>query len=138
MLNKSAIKRLRPKDKMYRILDGDGLYLEVRTNGEKYWRFRFKKLDGKNTMVSLGRYPDIGIEESRIERDFRRRQMLYGDILFAEVSRQWHEHKHYNSEKNSRLEWHRVENYLIPRLGRMKVAEVKPANILPILKAIEA
>ncbi|MCP4980041.1 MAG: hypothetical protein GY935_06045 [Gammaproteobacteria bacterium] len=58
--------------------------------------------------------------------------------MFAEVSRQWHEHKHYNSEKNSRLEWHRVENYLIPRLGRMKVAEIKPANILPILKAIEA
>lgn len=138
MLNKTAIKRLRPRDKMYRILDGDGLYLEVRTNGEKYWRFRFKKLDGKNTMVSLGRYPDIGIEESRIERDFRRRQLLYGDISFAEVSRQWHEHKHYNSEKNSMLEWSRVDNYLIPRLGRMKITEIRPANILPILKTIEA
>jgi integrase len=138
MLNKTVIKRLRPREKMYRILDGDGLYLEVRTNGEKYWRFRFKKLDGKNTMVSLGRYPDIGIEESRIERDFRRRQLLYGDISFAEVSRQWHEHKHYNSEKNSMLEWSRVENYLIPRLGRMKIAEIRPANILPILKTIEA
>lgn len=123
---------------MYRILDGDGLYIEVRTNGEKYWRFRFKKLDGKSTMVSLGRYPDIGIEEARIERDFRRRQMLYGDISFAEVSRQWHEHKNYNSEKNSMLERSRVENYLIPRLGRMKIAEIKPANILPILKTIEA
>jgi integrase len=138
MLNKTVIKRLRPREKMYRILDGDGLYIEVRTNGEKYWRFRFKKLDGKSTMVSLGRYPDIGIEEARIERDFRRRQMLYGDISFAEVSRQWHEHKNYNSEKNSMLERSRVENYLIPRLGRMKIAEIKPANILPILKTIEA
>ncbi|MBC8210017.1 MAG: DUF4102 domain-containing protein [Gammaproteobacteria bacterium] len=90
MLNKTSIKRLKQKEKVYRLLDGDGLYLEVRTNGEKYWRYRYLKISGKSTMVSLGRYPNVSIEIARIERDQKKKHIEYGSVSFADVSKRWH------------------------------------------------
>jgi hypothetical protein len=55
-LKELAIKALKPKDKVYRVADSNGLCLEVRTNGTKYWRYRYR-LNDKLQMASLGKYP---------------------------------------------------------------------------------
>jgi hypothetical protein len=36
------IKALKAREKIYRIADGDGLAIEVRTNGAKFWRYRYR------------------------------------------------------------------------------------------------
>ena len=56
---KSAAK---PSD--YRINDGDGLYMLVRTSGSKLWRFDFK-LNRKRRTLSLGEYPKVTLAEAR-------------------------------------------------------------------------
>lgn len=138
VLNHTKIKRLRPKEKMYRVIDGDGLYIEVKPNGGKYWRWRYRKADGKSTMASLGKWPEVDIETARIDRDLRKQQAEYGNTTFGEAARLWFAAQPYRSEKNAALVWRRVELYLLPKLGNRQIASIKPADVLPILKAIEA
>ncbi len=45
-INDTQIKNAKPKDKNYKLIDGQGLYILVKTNGSKLWRFNYK-FDGK-------------------------------------------------------------------------------------------
>ena len=44
----------RAKD--YKLADGEGLYLLVRPNGSKLWRFKYR-FDGKEKLLSFGAIP---------------------------------------------------------------------------------
>jgi len=44
-LSDAKIKTLKPQEKIYRILDADRLYIEVRPTGVKVWRFKFVYFD---------------------------------------------------------------------------------------------
>lgn len=68
MLSDSKIRSAKPKEKLYRIGDSDGLCIEIKPNGKKYWRYRFQWLK-KTQMMSLGEYPIIGLAEARTKRD---------------------------------------------------------------------
>jgi hypothetical protein len=50
MLSDTKIKSLKPKEKMYRVLDAERLYIEVRPSGKKIWRFKYT-LKGKEGTV---------------------------------------------------------------------------------------
>lgn len=64
MLTDTQIKKLKPRDKLYRVTDQHGLCLEVRNNGKKYWYYRFS-FDGKATMMLLGEYPLVSLVHAR-------------------------------------------------------------------------
>lgn len=68
MLNDAKLRSLKPKEKVYRETDFDGLCLEVKPTGKKFWRYRFR-LHGKQLMMTLGTYPAIGLAEARKKRD---------------------------------------------------------------------
>ena len=40
-LSAIKVKQAKPQDKTYKLSDGKGLNLEVRTNGSKYWRLSY-------------------------------------------------------------------------------------------------
>jgi len=67
----------RPKEKLYRLNDFNGLYLEVEPNGEKAWRYRFK-LKGKSSMFALGEYAAIKLAEAREKCEQARKQVADG------------------------------------------------------------
>ena len=54
-LNETQIKNFKPKDKVYRKLDGNGLYLEVAISGTKSWIHRYP-FNNKSTMRVIGHY----------------------------------------------------------------------------------
>jgi integrase len=62
-----AIKSLKPKEKLYRVLDTDGLFIEVATSGSKLWRFQYS-YHGKKSMMSLGKYPTVSLTQARAKR----------------------------------------------------------------------
>jgi hypothetical protein len=64
MLTDSIIQKAKPKAKQYRLSDGNGLSLLVYPTGGKCWRYRYS-FAGKESMISLGAYPDISLEEAR-------------------------------------------------------------------------
>ena len=68
MLNDTKLRTLKPTKKLYRITDFDGLCIEVKPTGKKFWRFRFRYLD-KALMMTLGEYPVVGLAEARRLRD---------------------------------------------------------------------
>ncbi|MEN9455736.1 MAG: hypothetical protein RL210_1255, partial [Pseudomonadota bacterium] len=59
MLNDTQCRTAKPKEKTYKLSDDKGLYLEVKPNGVKAWRYRFKlEKDGglKESVFAIGEY----------------------------------------------------------------------------------
>ncbi len=63
-LNEKAIQFAKPGTKDYAKSDGDGLYLWVTTAGGKLWRWGYN-FQGKEKLMSYGKYPDVGLTRAR-------------------------------------------------------------------------
>jgi integrase len=68
MLTDTWIKSAKPKDKVYRKSDGDGLEIEISPKGRKTWRYRYR-MAGKQEKVTLGKYPALSLKDARKKRD---------------------------------------------------------------------
>src|SRR5450755_879219 len=74
-----AIRQAKPKRTPVKLRDGRGLYLEVRPTGSKLWRYRYRNPQTrKETMLSLGEYPDVSLTEARESRDAARKLVRQG------------------------------------------------------------
>lgn len=76
-LSDAKIKTLKSQDKIYRILDADRLYIEVRPTGKKVWRFKFV-FEGSESSMSLGEYPAVSLADARNLRDEMREKLAKG------------------------------------------------------------
>ena len=64
ILSDRHIRAAKPKDKPYRLADGDGLYLFVPPSGVRAWQFRYD-LHGKQQTATLGRVTEMSLAEAR-------------------------------------------------------------------------
>jgi len=71
------IRKAAPKEKVYRLFDGNGLHLEISPTGSKLWRLKFT-YRGRERRMSLGRYPDVSLREAREAADEARRAVRKG------------------------------------------------------------
>ncbi|HHP2703502.1 TPA: Arm DNA-binding domain-containing protein, partial [Citrobacter freundii] len=71
-LNARQVETAKPKEKPYKMADGGGLYLLVKTNGSRYWRLKYR-IDGKEKLLALGVYPDVSLADARAKRDDARK-----------------------------------------------------------------
>jgi integrase len=55
MLNDTKCRNAKATEKPYKLTDGKGLYLEVKPNGVKAWRYRFE-LNAKESVFAIGEY----------------------------------------------------------------------------------
>ena len=67
-LTDKEIKSSKAKEKEYKLSDGQSLYLVVKTNGTKFFRYDFT-FENKRKSMSFGVYPEISLSEARILRD---------------------------------------------------------------------
>jgi integrase len=77
-LTETKIKALRPRERAYKAFDAHGLYLLVPPSGSLLWRVRVGR-DGKEQHLSLGRYPDVGLDEARARAAQLRAGLKNGD-----------------------------------------------------------
>src|SRR3546814_12132137 len=77
MLTDVAIRRLKPRDKPFKVGDMHGLYLLVKPDGARYWRMDFRHA-GKRGTVALGIYPHVSLKEAREERASARKLLDKG------------------------------------------------------------
>ena len=68
MLTDLQVKNAPVKERVYRIPDGQGLYVVVYPTGSKLLQVRYR-LDGKERIASLGRYDEVGLKKARLRRD---------------------------------------------------------------------
>src|SRR3990167_6722752 len=72
------VRTVKPREKSYKIADGKGLFLVIKPNGSKYWRFRYHFAD-KEKLLSIGVYPDVTLADARRKRD-EARKLLTDDV----------------------------------------------------------
>jgi len=150
------IRHARPRDKPYRLTDGAGMYLEVTPTGGKYWRFKYR-FAGKEKRLALGVYPTISVKEARLRRDDARRLLANGvdpglerkvqkaarieraANSFEAVAREWFA-RHSPSWASSHSEKiiARLQNDVFPWLGARPIAEIRPVELLAVLRRAEA
>lgn len=158
MLTELQVKNAKPEDKIYRLKDEAGLYLEIRTTGKKVWRMRYW-IAGRERILTFGDYPLFSLKEARDRRDIARRIIADGGDpadkwaeeraavkaaeqkeSFEAVALEWLAMK--RSEKLSeqykdRTEW-RLRKYILPVLGKIPFAEVTAIDVLNMSKGLEA
>jgi len=66
------IRNAKPKEKIYRLFDGGGLYLEITPSGGTWWRLKYR-FNGKEKRLSLGVYPDVSLALARERREEKRK-----------------------------------------------------------------
>ena len=69
-LTSTEINNAKPKNKAYKLFDGGGLFLLIKPNGVKNWRFRYKRpITGKENEISLGNFRPVELAQARAIRD---------------------------------------------------------------------
>jgi len=76
-LTDTAVRNLKPEAKPYKKSDGGGLHLLVTPQGSKLWRLSYR-FGGKQKLLSLGKYPAVGLSKARAARDLAKTQLADG------------------------------------------------------------
>ena len=154
-LTDTEIKKAKAGEKAYSMGDGGGLYLWVTPAGGKLWRWSYR-FEGREKLMSLGKYPDISLAQAR-ERHSEARKLFAAGIdpmaqrkadktaeraavenSFQSVATSWREHwqdgkspRHVDSVRR------RMEADILPCLGARPIAEIEAPELVAMTRAIE-
>lgn len=154
-LTNTACDNAKPKEKPYKMADGQGMYLDIRPNGAKYWRLRYRMHD-KQKLMALGVYPEVslkearekrrearkliaeGIDPSKNKRDEKRKATINANNTFEAVAREWHNNQKGRwSENHYNNVLHRLQTDVFPYIGSDPVADLEAPHLLDMLRKIE-
>ena len=79
LLRDLQCRSAKPRATPYRLNDGGGLALLIKTTGLKYWQFRYTKPDGREGLIQIGPYPRVTLEQARSARNEHRAAVSRGD-----------------------------------------------------------
>ena len=77
VLTQFSIVKAKPAAKPYKLTDGGGLHLLVRSSGGKLWRFRYR-FAGRENMLALGSFPAVSLASARDRRDEAKKLIAAG------------------------------------------------------------
>ena len=153
-LQDTEIRQAKAKDKDYKLMDGQGLFLLVKSNGTKIWRFRYRKqLTGKQSDLSLGRYPEVTLAQARaIREEYRallengtdpqehRKQEEIKSTTFKAICDQWVTEIYSTKATSETVErnYKRLERHIFPKIGGLSITEIKPKLLVSLYKEIGA
>ncbi|MGQ3660259.1 tyrosine-type recombinase/integrase [Citrobacter braakii] len=154
-LTDAKVRALKPREKTYRLGDAGGLYVEVATNGSRYWRMKYR-VAGKEKRLAFGVYPDVSLADAREKRDAAKKilaaggdpgetkkseklaQKLNAENTFEAVAREWHQTKADRWSLRYRDEIiDTFEKDIFPYIGKRPIADIKPMELLEALRKME-
>ena len=77
LLTDAKVRNAKPQEAPYKLADGGGLFLLVRPNGARLWRWKFR-LAGKEGLFAVGAFPALGLADARHARDAARALVAQG------------------------------------------------------------
>jgi len=157
-LTNTEVKQAKPKEKLYKLSDGGGLLLRVKTNGFKTWIFDYYKPHTKSrTSIGFGTYPEVSLASARKKRDHareliannidpkeykddkHREQLLSASNTFKSVATDWFAIKKTNiAENTAKSLWRKFENHVFPKLGHRPIDKVLAPEAIEALKPLAA
>ena len=151
-----AIRNAAPDTRAYKLADEGGLYLLIKPDGARYWRFKYR-FAGKEKLLALGVFPDVSLAEARKDRDDAKRKLRDRiDPMAERQATKLHEkHSAANSFKAVAEEWiekqrgrwtaghaervkRSLNNDLFPDIGHRPIAELNAPALLAVLRKVEA
>lgn len=154
-LNARQVETAKPKDKPYKLADGGGLYLLVNPNGSRYWRLKYR-VAGKEKLLAIGVYPEVTLADARARRDEAKRGIAGGidpneakreekltreaqiKNTFQEIACEWHSSKVRKwSEGYASDIMEAFNKDVFPYIGKKPIAEIKPLELLNVLRRME-
>ena len=155
-LSDTIIANLEKELKEYRELDGNGLYIRVKPDGNKSWQLRYKKPNGKWSWLGLGGYPEISGQLARkkakellddvsrgknpiITKQERKLQELeQNNATFEILAREWLDTK-VNTWVQDTMTRNKgaLEKHIFPIFGKRLYTTIKPIEWMNHLKGIQ-
>ncbi|MBS6050477.1 integrase arm-type DNA-binding domain-containing protein [Haemophilus sp. SZY H57] len=157
-LSNTQIEKAKPKDKPYKLIDGQGLFLSITPNGSKLWRFNYYKpftTPPKRTEISLGSFPDLSLAEARTIREEYRallaqnidpkthREHLHktktDDLANTYESMAWAWFEYRKTKKNFSLDYQKdvaslIRRNLLPHFGPLPISAITAPMALKAFK----
>jgi integrase len=155
VLTDTQIRKAKPQGKPFELSDARGLFLIVRPNGAKWWRFRYT-FNGKRNLLSLGTYPDTPLRLACERCDEARRQIAAGidpsaqrkadkaatvevvEHTFAAVVERWKESELIaNSDGYQKQVAGMLERDVLLYIGDKQITEIKPRDLIAVFDRIK-
>jgi integrase len=154
-LTDTAVRNTKPAEKPIKLTDERGLYLLLKPNGSRWWRFDYR-YGGKRKTLSMGVYPDVSLKDARNRRD-EARKLLASDAdpgenrkavksakmdqaanSFEVITREWYTKYSatWNASHGERI-IRRFERDIFPWIGGKPIAEITAPDLLAAVRRIE-
>lgn len=155
LLNDTKLRALKRTPQPGKHTDGQGLYLRVTPQGGMYWQWRLRT--PKETIVSYGTYPEVGLAEARqkhreaqalrrggvdpntAKRETAQAQRIAAANTFGAVATEWlsvmesqWSATHLQTTKD------RIRRDLTPYIDTRVIAELQAPELLQVLRKIES
>ncbi|AHM44862.1 tyrosine-type recombinase/integrase [Escherichia coli] len=157
-LTSTEVLRARALEKDLTLHDGDGLFLLVKTNGKKLWRFRYQRPATKQrTMMGLGAFPALSLADARrLRADYlallangidpqiqaevaEEQQQIALDSIFSTVAANWFQLKSKSVTPDYAKDiWRSLEKDVFPVIGEIPVQQIKARTLVETLEPIKA
>ncbi len=150
------IKSAKPREKQYKLADGEGMYLLVLPSGGKYWRLKYR-IDGKEKVLALGVYPKVSLSGARGKRRVAKdvlsdgqdpsvikklekiKRKYDGKDSFEAVAREWHKKQKTSlAEVTARDTLSKLVNHVFPHVGARTIGEITTPEVLAVLRRLES
>jgi integrase len=152
-LSDAACRAAKPGAGIRKLGDGKGMYLAVMPTGSRLWRLKYRH-GGSERVYSIGAYPEVGLAAARAERDKAREWLRAGKDPIVErkvekanagaeqadtfrlVAEEWLGKQQYSAGHRQQQRT-LLDRFLLPVLGGLPVAGIKPPLVLDALRIVE-
>lgn len=133
-LTNTQIINAKAKEKNYTLSDGKGLYLLIKPNGSKLWRYNYyHPITKERALISIGKFPGIELQQARQIRE------EYISLLAQNIDPQEYRKNVAQEEKN------KIENTLLKcvekwqskRLDDVRNGEIKAKTLQKNISILE-
>lgn len=154
-LTDTAVRNLKATEKAYKKSDANGLYILVKTNGAKLWRYDYA-IFGRRRTLAIGAYPIVSLADARKARDEAKKLILMNvdpnaekrqvkmdattlaANTFGRIADDFLAKMELDGRKGPTMTKNRwMLKELAASLEKRPITEIKPKDILMILKKLE-
>ena len=136
------VETAKPRAALYKLADAGGLYLAVLPSGGKSWRFNHV-IDGKQRTKTFGTFPKVSLPDARAAHAAFKDAEIVAKVTtptFEAVARDWFKIKlpTLDNGKHQIQVVNTLERFVFPAIGQRLIDTLKRAELVAVVRAIEA
>jgi len=153
-----AVRNAKPGAKAIKLADGGGMFLLITPAGGKLWRLKYR-IDGREKLLAIGSYPEIGLGEARRRREEAReliardkdpsrekrrgkmRARIQAADTFKAICDEYCEKRRRDGAKGWAPATATRSEYLLSlvcgSIGNLPIGDIEPADVLGAIRRIE-